>query len=84
MVQSSSLNSGGVLSPASGASGTSTAPWPSSGTDTATPRLDIAGNNNYNNSTGVIIINILRSLFCQYPLAKKSQSQTVIREKLRN
>jgi hypothetical protein len=33
-------------------------------------------------TTGVDFINILRVLFCRYPLAKKSQSQTVIREKL--
>jgi len=31
---------------------------------------------------GVNFINILHSLFRQYPFAKKSQSQTVIREKL--
>jgi len=32
---------------------------------------------------GVNFINILCSLFCQYPFAKNSQSQTVTREKLR-
>jgi len=31
---------------------------------------------------GVNFINILHVLFCQYPFAKKSQSQTVIREKV--
>jgi len=31
----------------------------------------------------VNFINILRALFCQYPFAKKSQSQTVFGEKLR-
>jgi len=33
---------------------------------------------------GVNFINILLELFCQYPFARKSQSQTVIREKRRN
>ncbi len=32
--------------------------------------------------TWVDSINILRAIFCQYPLTKKSQSQNVTREKL--